>query len=102
MPWSPPGSAVEQPLGRGRVVGWQDDEVRHRLLQREHLPGGLDQLTADTHAGNLSPTEQLGPIGEVADRSNCDHSRRRISRDMDPAVEPGVGTRDQRTVSPDT
>jgi hypothetical protein len=46
----------------------QHDEVRHRLLEREHLGGGLDKLLVGAHAGELPSHEQLGPVGEVADQ----------------------------------
>jgi hypothetical protein len=37
MPWSPPLSALQQPLGRGRIVRRQDHEVGDLLLERKHL-----------------------------------------------------------------
>jgi hypothetical protein len=65
------GFTLRQPLGCGPIVRRQDDEVRHRLLQGEHLPGGLDQLSADTHAGDLPPrSSSSAPSVRSPTRSN--------------------------------
>jgi hypothetical protein len=79
----------------------QDHEVRHLLLQREHPPGGLDQLSASTHAGNLPLQEPLGPIGEVADQEQ----RQPLASPDQQGHRPGRVTQsryqDERTVAKD-
>jgi hypothetical protein len=64
----PPSSALEQPLGCGRIVGWQDDQARQPLLQRQHLLGGLSELATSADTWKLAALQQVRPIAEIADQ----------------------------------
>ena len=60
--------AVEQTLGRGRVVGRQDDEAGHSLLEGQNLIGGPGELAPVTDTGKLAPFQQLRAVAEIADQ----------------------------------
>src|SRR4029450_630 len=61
-----PVSAAEQARGSGWIVGGQDDQVRHLLLEREDFAGGPGEQAPVAHARDLAAFQQFGSLAEVA------------------------------------
>ncbi|MGH3799922.1 MAG: hypothetical protein ACRDTD_07300 [Pseudonocardiaceae bacterium] len=53
---------------RGRVVGRQDHQARHPLLECQYLVGGLGELAPVADAGDPVLFQQLRSVGEIADQ----------------------------------
>jgi hypothetical protein len=96
-------SRLSSPAGAGLplVVGWQDDQIRHPFLEREHLVGGVGELAAAADAWELPALQQVSSVGEIADQQQrrpclaADEQRQR------PWRVPGGREQDQRTVAHD-
>jgi hypothetical protein len=58
-----PASAAEQARGGGWIVGGQDDQVRHLLLEREDFAGGLGEQAPVAHALPRRVTRRLAAVG---------------------------------------
>jgi hypothetical protein len=59
---------VQQTLGGSRIVGGQDDQARHPLLQGEYVVGGFAEVAPVADTGKLASFQQVGSVGEVTDQ----------------------------------